>query len=65
MVLGHLYPQYPKTISFAHYFGNSEQIPLPQDLHDAEKGCVVLVIAQKQEDFVSNSSIMMIRRKLW
>lgn len=65
MVLGHLYPQSPQNISLAHYFDNSEPTPLSQHLHDAGKGCVILVIVQKQEDFVSNSSTTTIRRILW
>lgn len=55
----------PQTISLAHYFDNSELTPLSQHLHDADKGCVMSVTVQKQEDFVSNSSTRTIRRKLW
>lgn len=53
-----------QTISLAHYFDNSELTPLSQHPHDADKGCVMLVTVQKQEDFVSNSSTRTIRRKL-
>lgn len=65
MILGHLYPQYPQTISLAHYFDNSELTLLSQHLHDADKSCVVLVAVQKQEDSVSISLTRTIRRELW